>query len=353
MKVLIWIGCIVLNALITTLLQYAGIRLGAIPAVLLFSATPLWLANFLCKKWDEHQVDGQMGWLSANKTRFCRRCGTAIPKGETACLKCRVPIKRETTAVCYKCNHKIPSDCDYCQCCGVLLDKNLLEENTEIEKASKQKAKEKKCVNKKERKIEATKTIKNTNSNKMVNFYNKYSIVSVSIAIVALIFAIGILDSRHRDYTLVMWLSGIEIVLLSGYLLLLIQSLKKQRYKLCAILSFIFAAYSLLMCVCTDVFADGYWYMGFGYVEYTNAIATRVFYGILLACVAYVFVVSMITLVCKIIRATERKRKSSLRYKERCYKKAEKFLKYLEKGIITNEEYEEIKREILEKINKD
>lgn len=55
MKVLIWVGCIFVTSLIVGVLGYAGVRLGAIPTVLLYAAM-IWVARSLCKAHDEkHQ----------------------------------------------------------------------------------------------------------------------------------------------------------------------------------------------------------------------------------------------------------------------------------------------------------
>lgn len=54
MKILIWIICLFLNALITTIFKENGIGLGAIPTVILYGMTIL-LATTLCKLWDKHK----------------------------------------------------------------------------------------------------------------------------------------------------------------------------------------------------------------------------------------------------------------------------------------------------------
>ena len=56
MKILIWILCIFANALISTVLRQSGILLGAIPTMIFFGGT-LWVARFLCKKWDCRNVN--------------------------------------------------------------------------------------------------------------------------------------------------------------------------------------------------------------------------------------------------------------------------------------------------------
>lgn len=63
MKFLIWFLCVFASALITTLIKEAGVMWGAIPTVILFSAT-VWLARTLCKKWDEHKENEEaVKWL--------------------------------------------------------------------------------------------------------------------------------------------------------------------------------------------------------------------------------------------------------------------------------------------------
>lgn len=56
MNFLIWFGCFFMNALIQVLLKNMGITLGAIPVMLLFSAS-YWSARKLCQKWDERKAD--------------------------------------------------------------------------------------------------------------------------------------------------------------------------------------------------------------------------------------------------------------------------------------------------------
>lgn len=55
MKAIVWTVCILGSALIQTALRGNGILLGAIPTMLLISAT-LWIARTLCNK-----IDGNNG----------------------------------------------------------------------------------------------------------------------------------------------------------------------------------------------------------------------------------------------------------------------------------------------------
>ena len=52
MKALIWFGSALLVAIVNVGLGFAGLRLGAIPMVLLFAGASS-MAKALCRKWDE------------------------------------------------------------------------------------------------------------------------------------------------------------------------------------------------------------------------------------------------------------------------------------------------------------
>ena len=105
MKVLIWIGCFFVNALITTILKESGIILGGIPTVILYGVTVV-VAPFLCKKWDEHKghkepetnVSAQTPVIeipvadTVHQARFCHNCGEKLLEGSRFCRKCGTEI---------------------------------------------------------------------------------------------------------------------------------------------------------------------------------------------------------------------------------------------------------------------
>ena len=53
MKILFWILCVFAAAIIGAMFKMGGIMLGAIPSAILYGGA-IWLANRLCKKWDEN-----------------------------------------------------------------------------------------------------------------------------------------------------------------------------------------------------------------------------------------------------------------------------------------------------------
>ena len=104
MKVLIWVICIFVNALITTIIKGSGVILGAIPTVILYGVT-IWLARTLCKKWDEHKaaklptpssnIDPKTEEVAENKIRYCRKCGEKLVENSRFCRKCGTEIVKE------------------------------------------------------------------------------------------------------------------------------------------------------------------------------------------------------------------------------------------------------------------
>lgn len=122
MKVLIWIGCLFANALITTLFKENGIILGAIPTVLLYLGA-VYLARTLCKLWDERNVknNAQKNTEAFQKSSgFCKECGHRLVSEGKFCNKCGA----ETTEnhlnngkFCIICGTNITYDNDNCHVC--------------------------------------------------------------------------------------------------------------------------------------------------------------------------------------------------------------------------------------------
>ena len=104
MKVLIWVVCFFVNALVTTIVKDSGVILGAIPTVILYGVT-IWLARNLCKKWDERQaaktldspniISPKVADTAENKILFCRKCGTELVENSHFCRKCGAEIVKE------------------------------------------------------------------------------------------------------------------------------------------------------------------------------------------------------------------------------------------------------------------
>ncbi|MBE6810080.1 MAG: zinc-ribbon domain-containing protein [Ruminococcaceae bacterium] len=121
MKVLIWIVCYFVIALITTALKENGVILGGIPTVI------LWLLVFfparrLCKFWDEHKASPRSK-TTMQSTRFCKECGQRLLDNSKFCSKCGADtsnddiIEQGNEKFCSVCGADVSHDKEYCHIC--------------------------------------------------------------------------------------------------------------------------------------------------------------------------------------------------------------------------------------------
>lgn len=107
MKVLIWIGCIIVATILNTLLGYAtGIKAGYI----VFYIAVYFVAKKLGNKWDEHKeakeaqenatapiyppfVDAAIN--TVDEICFCRKCGEKLIDSSQYCRKCGTEVLKE------------------------------------------------------------------------------------------------------------------------------------------------------------------------------------------------------------------------------------------------------------------
>lgn len=101
MKALIWICCVVIAAIVQTILGYIGF-VGTIPAVIVFIAMTA-VARFFCKEYGEKQngkmevntfsentSDGQKVSPDINEQslHICPQCGKNVVEGSSFCSYC-------------------------------------------------------------------------------------------------------------------------------------------------------------------------------------------------------------------------------------------------------------------------
>lgn len=121
MKVLIWIVCYFVIALITTVLKENGVMLGGIPTIILWLLV-FFLARRLCKFWDEHKASKRPK-DTMQSTRFCNECGQKLLDNSKFCSKCGADTsngditERKNERFCDRCGADISHDKDYCHIC--------------------------------------------------------------------------------------------------------------------------------------------------------------------------------------------------------------------------------------------
>lgn len=80
MRVLIWLGCILVYSIIVTALRGAGIILGGIPTALLALVIVFLPAPALCKLWSRHKEKRVA--VPPEKWYTCQRCGQLVREGD-------------------------------------------------------------------------------------------------------------------------------------------------------------------------------------------------------------------------------------------------------------------------------
>lgn len=101
MKVLIWIGCILIATVLNFILGYAtGIKAG----YFVFYAVVFFVANKLCRKWDEHkkakkeqESNQELSFatneeVSSEQALFCKKCGEKLIENSRFCRKCGTEV---------------------------------------------------------------------------------------------------------------------------------------------------------------------------------------------------------------------------------------------------------------------
>lgn len=311
MKVLIWFLCIFANVLITTLIKEAGVILGAIPTVILYGATFL-LARTLCKKWDEHKenkavehnVPVQAVHTAPADTTFCRKCGEKLLDNSQFCRKCG----KEVDDILIK------------SCVAISVDKPICETQKEAI-----------AIKKKQ---------------KVVHFpfhliIDIIAIILSVLSILSITIAMNVQDANRNIYEqlnptiLYFVLIGINIVYMVALFVLKEQSILK------GFIAFVPVIFSIITLIEGSLFSKGY-----GYINYINSDQVNIFNAIW---VSLSFVILLINLLPLSIELRSRWY-HSVRYREKCYMRVAKMKEYLNNGIISQEEFEKNKKEILKNI---
>ncbi len=131
-----------------------------------------------------------------------------------------------------------------------------------------------------------------------------------------------------------------------------IMALVKKYFKLVPYLSLVLCITTLLVGIEGTVFSRGYYTISNSrtvYKLYLNNSLVNTLNAVWIVCVCLIFVIAVITIVFS-IKQIKNNRYNSFAYKEKCYKKVAVFHNYLEKGIISEEEYEKMKNDILKHI---
>ncbi len=266
--------------------------------------------------------------------------------------------------ICNKCNHKLPDDSEFCQYCGNKLELGSVDSIDKIEKPEESyikdipdtsnieikpafdgtKLEKPPKINIKTAKIKNIR--KTAPSNKLICFTNISSIILTIISILSIIIAMNIQDARRNSWEY--WsptVVYIILILVLGVLLTFaIISLIKKRFKLLLCLSFA----PFITMVVTSLEGSILSSYNFNYERlYKNSEVVDTFNVIWIMCVILILIITLIPVIVATIKKINYNWHQSISYREKCYKRVAKIHSYLDKGIITKEEYEKTKNDIL------
>lgn len=195
-------------------------------------------------------------------------------------------------------------------------------------------------------------------SNKLVFSTNISSIILTVLAMFSIIIAINVQDFKRNYYE--NWnptVVYIVLFLILGTVLgFAIYSLVKERFKLISILSTIPVIAAII--TMSEGSIDSYGYYDYyeyssvyeGYQSYMNDVVVGNINAFWITCVFLGLLITLIPVTVAAFKKINDNWHKSISYRENCYKRVAQIHSYLEKGIITEEEFEKTKSDILKHI---
>ena len=313
MKVLIWIGCFFVATILNTLLGYAtGIKAG----YLVFYFVVYFVAKKLCSKWDEHKEAKEMRKQAVSSTNAPVQ--TTQPAATNTA---------EQVRFCRKCGEKLIDNSQFCRKCGTKVDNDIVIEShiaSDLNESIFEPQKE------------AIATKKNQRFSVCI-----ISIILSVLSILSIIIAMNVQDFDRNTHeplnptVLYFVLIGVNIV----YSVILI--FLKEHSILKGFAAFVPALFSIIALLEGSLFSKScvcYSYINNELVNTFNIIWVSLSFAILLVNLTPLSI------------ALRSEWHHSVKYREKCYKRAAKMKEYLNNGIISQEEFEKNKKEILKNI---
>lgn len=213
--------------------------------------------------------------------------------------------------ICSKCNHKLPDDSEFCQYCG----NKVQGDNGEINAVSNEKFKQTTSVVS-EVKVPRTTPVKKKQKPKK----STLDIINIFVLLLPLIFGLIGIENCYEEEVF-------ATIFFIGFVPLLLKILNVVKLKSNMVVTIIIAS-SLFIMMCCSFAGD---------VEMGLPICLTTLY--LLICE-----------MCKIVKCLIEKYHGTHSYRMKCYKRINIINEYRKKGVITEAEYEESRKQIISKI---
>ena len=173
-------------------------------------------------------------------------------------------------------------------------------------------------------------------------------------SVTAVVLALNLQDVRRDEYEL--WSpSGVYftlLVLLGLQIVATLLCLIRKRYALAVIPAAVLLTVTVVVWLEGSVTSYGFYPLflsqNFTLYEYTDDV--EMCNTLWLLSNIFLFAASLLPAAWAVIRRSVGRYHKSIRYRERCYQRADKLYGYVEKGILSQQEYEQMKREILKHI---
>lgn len=227
--------------------------------------------------------------------------------------------------ICKQCNQTVPDDSEFCQYCGKKL---AVAAHPQVS-----------------RHLPAKKLQPAKSKTMHFSLYDLLSMAVTVACLIAVIVAMNLQDSRRNSREAInpTMLYSFFIVILGIYLIMLFLAGNKKYSIFSRLFVFLPAVFTVFTYAEGSVFSGSYQVAGKIY-PYMNCDLLRTVNSVW-ALLTFVLIILSLT------DGLQSKYHHSVRYRENCYHRVEKMKDYLDKGIISQEEYEKNKQEILQKIN--
>ena len=189
----------------------------------------------------------------------------------------------------------------------------------------------------------------NSPSDKLVSFTNGSAIFLTFVSIFSIIVAMNTQDDKRNYYenwntTTVYFVLLLILGIFAGFA---INSFFKKKFKLISVLSSIPVLATIITSAEYSILSYYYYDEEDVFKYYINNDTVTIFNLLWITCVLLVLIITLVPVFATVIKKINNNWHKSISYREKCYKRVAKIHSYLEKGIITQEEYEKTKSDIL------